>query len=93
MPGTKKPGKKTDKKVKLFALSTCIWCQKTKDFLESNGIEYDCTYVDLLSGAEREAAVAEMKKHNPRGSYPTLVCGDEVIVGFDDRRIREALGI
>ena len=93
MSGAKKSGKKTEMKVKMWALSTCIWCRKTKDLLDELDVDYECTDVDMLSGAERDEVVAEMKRHNPRGSYPTLVCGDEVIVGFDDKKIKEALGI
>mgnify|MGYP001587642334 CR=1 FL=1 len=85
--------KKAAVKVRMWALTTCIWCRKVKEFLDELDVEYECTDVDTLSGAERESASAEMKKHNPRGSYPTLVCGDEVIVGFDDKKIKDALGI
>ena len=93
MAAAKGRAKKAEVKVRMWALSTCIWCRKTKDLLDELEVEYECTDVDLLVGAEREAASAEMKKHNPRGSYPTLVCGDEVIVGYDDKKIKEALGI
>ena len=40
-------------KIMLYALSTCIWCKKTKEFLSSVGVAYDYIYVDLLKGEER----------------------------------------
>jgi ferredoxin-thioredoxin reductase catalytic subunit len=40
--------------IKLYALSTCPWCQKTKRLLNDRGLEYDFVDVDLLSGAEKE---------------------------------------
>ena len=80
-------------KVMLYAISTCGWCKKTKRFLESNGVEYECCDVDLLEGEEKEKAREEVARHNPRRSYPTLVVDGTVVVGFDEDRLREALGL
>ncbi|MBI5086180.1 MAG: 50S ribosomal protein L13 [Acidobacteria bacterium] len=38
------------------------------------------TDVDLLSGAEREVVLAEVRRLNPACSFPTIVIGDHVIV-------------
>lgn len=82
-------------KVTLYALSTCGWCRRTKHFLNENKIPYQCFDVDLLQGEERERARSEVAKHNPRRSYPTLVIDDgaKVIVGFDEVKLREGLGL
>jgi glutaredoxin len=61
--------------------------------MEENDIPYEYTDVDQLEGAERERAIAEVKKFNPQASFPTIIIGDNVIVGFKEERIREALGI
>lgn len=79
-------------KIRLFALSTCIWCKKTKELLISMGVAFDYIYVDLLKGAERAEAVAEVKKYNPSTSFPTLVVGEKCIVGLKEKEIREAIG-
>jgi glutaredoxin-like protein NrdH len=78
-------------KVTLYALSTCIWCKKTKDFLTSQGVGFDYIYVDLLKGEDRSKAVEEVKRHNPSTSFPTVVVNDKTIVGFREKEIREAL--
>jgi glutaredoxin len=78
--------------VRLFALSTCIWCKKTREFLSSLGVAFDYIYVDLLKGEERAEAIAEVKKYNLNLSFPTLVIGDKCIVGLKEKEIREALG-
>jgi len=75
----------------LYALSTCIWCKKMKTFLDGMGVEYEHTYVDLLEGQAREDALAEIKKHNPACSYPTLVVGDKCVVGYDEEAVTELL--
>jgi glutaredoxin-like protein NrdH len=78
--------------VMLYALSTCGWCAKTKDFLRSLGVEFDYVYVDLLDGKEQDDAMNEVEKWNPKGSFPTLVIRDEKgIVGFREEEIRGAL--
>ncbi|MFP4236461.1 MAG: glutaredoxin family protein [Desulfonatronovibrio sp.] len=77
----------------LYALSTCIHCKNTKKFLDKNNIDYDYVYVDKLSGEEREKTVEEVKKYNPKISFPTLVVDNEkVIVGFQEDEILEACG-
>ncbi len=76
----------------LFALSTCIHCKKTREFLEELGVGYDYLYVDLLPREEMEQVIREMEKHNPRGSFPTLVIDHTtVIIGSRLDEIREAL--
>ena len=75
----------------LYALSTCIWCRKTKQFLDRLGLEYDYIEVDLLQGDDRTKATDEVKKMNPRCSFPTLSINDQCIVGFDEQKIMEAL--
>ena len=83
----------TDTPVKLYALSTCGHCRKTKKLLDDNGVGYDCVNVDQTQGEEREAMVEEVKRYNPRCTFPTLLVGDTVIVGFREEEIKELLGI
>ena len=80
-------------KVKMFTLSTCSHCKATKKFMQDNGIPFDCVDVDLLQGAEREKILKEVEKYNPQRSFPTIIIGDNIIIGFRESDIREALGI
>jgi glutaredoxin-like protein NrdH len=79
--------------VKMFTLSTCSHCKATKRFLDDCKVQYDFTDVDLLEGAERSAILEDVRKLNPRCSFPTIIIGDKVIVGFQEDQIREALGL
>lgn len=79
--------------VKMYTLSTCSHCKATKKFLDDCVVRYEFTDVDLLSGAERAAALDEVKKLNPACSFPTIIIGDKVIVGFKEAEIRKALGL
>ena len=76
-------------KVMLYALSTCIWCGKTKKLLGDLNVEYDCIDVDLQGYDEQQEILKEIKKYNPAGGFPTMIIdGKDCIVGFDEEKIR-----
>jgi len=80
-------------KVVLYALSTCVWCKKTKRLLNNLGVAYDYVDVDLLDGTEKEKVKQEVARWNPKTSFPTLVINDDkCITGFDEKEIREEIG-
>ncbi len=79
--------------VKLYALSTCSHCKSTKKLLDDNEVTFDIVHVDLCQGDERSDLIAEVKKYNPSCSFPTLLIGDKVIVGYRENDIKEALGL
>ena len=79
-------------KVVLYALSTCVWCRKTKHLLDKLGVEFYYTDVDLLKGKEKDEVMETVRKHNPKGSFPTLVINDKkCIVGYAEEDIRSEL--
>ena len=81
-------------KIMLYALSTCGWCRKTKELLTKLGVEFDFIYVDYLEGNDKDNTMEEIKKWNPRCSFPTLVINDQkCIVGYKEDKIKEALGL
>jgi glutaredoxin-like protein NrdH len=82
-----------DKKVFLYALSTCGHCRNTKKLLDANGVEYESVDVDLLSRDEMSKALDEIRKVNPATSFPTLLIDDVVIVGYREAETLEALGL
>ena len=78
----------------LYGLSTCVWCKKTKMLLDKLGCDYRYIYVDLLNQTDKEEILKNIKKWNPRRSFPTLVINNEkCIVGYKEDEIREALNL
>ena len=76
----------------LYALSTCIWCKKTKKLLDKIGIEYSYIYMDQLKEKDKQEKIKELKKHNPRCSFPTIVINNnKCIIGYKEEEIKEAL--
>jgi glutaredoxin-like protein NrdH len=79
--------------VKLYTLSTCSHCKATKKFLDECAVAYEFTDVDLLTGHELTVTLEDVKKFNPLCTFPTVIIGDRVIIGFHEGAIREALGL
>lgn len=79
--------------VKVFALSTCPYCRMVRKYLDENSVAYDAVEVDLLEGSERTDAVDEVRRLSGGSSFPVVIIGDEVIVGFNKKRIKELLSL
>ena len=82
-----------EKPVKIYTLSTCSHCKSTKKFLSECAIKYEFIDVDLLEGEERKAILEDVKRFNPKCSFPTIIIGEKVIVGYKEEEIKEALGL
>ena len=77
--------------VKLYALSTCMWCRKTRKLLEDHSVEYEFVEVDQLQGAQREEALRNVKDHNPDVTFPTIVVDGRPIIGYREAELKGAL--
>ncbi len=82
----------TDRNVLLYTLTTCRHCRATRELLSDYDVEFDAIEVDTLDGENRQEALEELKKINPRCSFPTVQIDDHVIVGFREEEILETLG-
>ncbi len=93
MQFSKVSGKKTDHKVTIFALSTCVWCKLTKQFLVDNGVQYEFVDVDLLEEDDKEKARQIIIDKGGALSYPTTIIDDKIVIsGFRKDKLKEALG-
>ena len=80
-------------KITLYTLSTCSHCLRTKRFFKDNGFETEIVDVDLLSGPERERVMSEVRKLNPDCSFPTICIDEDVIIGFNEEKLRKILSL
>ncbi len=86
------PGPHNEHHTVFYGLSTCVWCRRTRQFLEDQGVKFDYVYVDLLKGQEREEAIEQVRSWNSAVSFPTVVVGDEqCVVGYKPEKLKEAL--
>jgi glutaredoxin-like YruB-family protein len=74
-------------KVVLFSQPDCPPCHVLKMLLEEKGVTFEERDITRDPSAARDL-MEKYKSH----STPTLVIGEEVLIGFDPDRIDEILG-
>ncbi len=79
--------------VKMYTLSTCSHCKSAKRFMEMHSIEHEFTDVDLLTGEIRKKILDEIRQYNPACSFPTILVDETVVIGFNEKRLSELLGL
>ncbi|MBW3003891.1 glutaredoxin family protein [Candidatus Woesearchaeota archaeon] len=72
----------------VFTTPTCPYCKMAKEFLTENKIEYEERDVSV----DQEAAKEMIEKSGQQG-VPVILVDEEVVVGFDEPRLRELLNI
>ncbi len=80
-------------KVFMYALSTCVWCKRIKQFLKDNDIDHEYVDVDLESAEERKKIEGDLASRDCYVYPALLVDGGRLIKGFKVDEIKEALGI
>ncbi len=91
---SKVQGTNTKHKVFVYALSTCVWCKMTKQFLQDNGIAFEYIDVDLADEEDKAKIRADIQNKGGTLSYPTTIIDDKTVVtGFRKDQLKEALGI
>ncbi len=80
------------RKIKLYSLSTCPACKKTKEFLNNHKVEYENIEVDTLDSGEQWVVLKELKKVNPDQTFPTIVV-EKSLIGFDEEKLKKLLEI
>lgn len=81
----------TQPSVWLYSLSTCSICRELKKELEKKKVKYQTIDVDRLGKDEQGEILEILKEYNPKLSFPTLVVGDEVVVGYQKENVAKAL--
>ena len=94
MEFSKVSGKKNTHKVLLYALSTCMWCKMTKEFLKDNDVEFEYVDVDLCEEVDRQKIRDHIRSKGGNIGFPTIIIDDIVLfTGFQKDKIKEALEI
>jgi glutaredoxin len=65
-----------------------MFCKKTEEFLRARGVEF--TARDI---AEDEEAFAELERMGVMATPATIIGGEEVVVGFDRKKLEQLLGL
>lgn len=79
--------------VTLYSLTTCVYCNAIKKILDDFGVAHTRIQADTLPDNERQAVLDDLINVNPRCSFPTVVIGDNTVVGYKVHELKELLGI
>ena len=74
--------------VLIYTTNTCSYCVMAKDFFKQNNVSYDEINV---SSDPRKAD--EMIEKSGQTGVPVIDIDGKIIIGFDKRAIKEALGL
>ncbi|MBP9855896.1 MAG: glutaredoxin family protein [Candidatus Pacebacteria bacterium] len=75
-------------KVTIYTTPTCHFCKLAKVFFQNNDVDYNEHDVQADLAARQEM----MDKSGQMG-VPVITVGDELIIGFDEERLRELLKV
>ena len=79
------------KKVTIYALSTCLWCRKTKKFFEEKNIPFEAVDYDKQDAARQDEMMKEMKSSGCTGSFPFTRIGGACVQGYDPGEFEKLL--
>ncbi|MBI4118267.1 MAG: glutathione S-transferase N-terminal domain-containing protein [Parcubacteria group bacterium] len=75
-------------KVEIYTTPTCKFCLATKELFQENNIEY--TEHDVATDMERRQ---EMLTKSGQGGVPVIFIDGQMVIGFNEPKLRELLGI
>lgn len=70
----------------IYTTQVCPWCHKAKEFLQAHKVLY--RKIDVGTNAR---AAQEMIKKSGQQGVPVIEIGKEIIVGFDEKKLKKAL--
>ena len=76
------------KEVIIYSTPTCAYCKATKAFFK----EHDVAYTDYDVAADKDKAQEMINKSGQMGT-PVIFIGDDMVIGFDEGRLKQLLGI
>ncbi len=74
--------------IKLYSTSTCPWCAKTREFFKLHRIKYK----DIDVGSSAKAAQEMIKKSGQMG-VPVIEINGNIVVGYDEPKLKKLLRI
>jgi glutaredoxin 3 len=76
------------KQVTIYSTPTCHFCHAAKEFFEANHVAF--TDYNVASDLTKRQ---EMIQKSGQMGVPVIDVGGELVVGFDEDRLRELLGV
>ncbi|MBX4210643.1 glutathione S-transferase N-terminal domain-containing protein [Candidatus Parcubacteria bacterium] len=80
--------KKKIEKVEIYSTPSCVYCNMAKEYFKENNVKYN--EYNVLSDMTKRR---EMMEKSGQMGVPVITIGKDVIVGFDQEAIANALGV
>jgi glutaredoxin 3 len=77
-----------DTQVTIYSTPTCHFCHAAKDFFDANNITY--TDFNVAENLEKRKEMIDM---TGQMGVPVIRIKDDVVVGFDEGKIKELLAL
>jgi glutaredoxin 3 len=74
--------------VTIYSTPACHFCHAAKDFFTENNVAF--TDVDVATDADKRQEMIEL---TGQMGVPVIRIGDDVVVGFDEAKVKELLGM
>jgi glutaredoxin len=75
----------------LYALSTCPWCRKAKEWFTKQQVPFEFVDVDELPDDEGDAVVSKVEELSGSRGFPVAVIDGQIVVGFNPEKYAEIL--
>ena len=72
----------------IYSTPVCGYCEQAKDFFKDNNVTY--TEHDVASDSVKREEMIEM---SGQMGVPVIRIGDDVLVGFDEEKMKSLLGL
>lgn len=76
------------KNVAIYTTPICVYCKMAKELFQEHNIEY--TEYNVAQDAEKRN---ELIERTGQMGVPVITIDDEVVIGFDEERIKTLLGL
>jgi len=76
------------KKVKMYSTPTCGYCNIAKDFFDEKGVE-----VEVFDVSVDEKKRQELVDKSGQMGVPVIEIGEAIVIGFDQAKVSELLGL
>jgi glutaredoxin 3 len=77
----------TSSEVTIYSTPVCHFCQEAKAFFKDNDVAY--TEHDVAADAEKRHEMIDM---TGQMGVPVIKIGNDVVIGYDEGKLRELLG-
>jgi glutaredoxin 3 len=74
--------------VTIYSTPVCHFCHAAKDFFKENNVEY--TEHDVAADLEKRTEMIDM---TGQMGVPVIRINDDVIIGFDEAKLKELLSL